>query len=448
MKITPRAFPFLRTASTCCAIALLSSPQLPIVSAQTASVQVSPPRARAIELVSRAAERFAARRYAETVALCRQAIATDAKYVRSYTWLGAAQQKLGRVELARAAYERVLTLAPKSADATRARRGLSELKPRKAGGAPRVSTPANRVTSANNERIVFRLQGHKSGVRALAWSPNGRILASGSDDKTVCLWDAQTGQKVGVWKGHSDVVSALAWSRDGKTLASGSFDNTVRLWPVQPSKWAQPGRARVLEGDGFDFGALAWSRDGSVLAGGAGNGSLWLWNVKSGEALKIIEGHNGAVLSLTFGELNKRPVLLSSGFGGNTSLWEIPSVKQLNSVTRSSSTVATLSADNRILAIGSGDQISLLLTKDMSYRRAFTVPQNSVSTLQSAPTGSLLAAGYYEGATRLWDLNGSGAPRVLYGQNRGVRALAWSPNGQLLAVGSDERIIKVWRISG
>src|SRR6266496_6482779 len=76
------------------------------------------------------------------------------------------------------------------------------------------------------------LEGHSEDIKQIAWSPDGRILASGSEDKTIRLWDMQPGEALQTLTGHSDVVTSIEWSRDGRLLASKSWDNTVRIWRV------------------------------------------------------------------------------------------------------------------------------------------------------------------------------------------------------------------------
>src|SRR6266480_3269294 len=77
------------------------------------------------------------------------------------------------------------------------------------------------------------LEGHSGEIRQIAWSPDGRILASGSNDNTIRLWDAQTGQALQTLSGHSETVLSIAWSPDGRILASGSDDQAIRLWDAQ-----------------------------------------------------------------------------------------------------------------------------------------------------------------------------------------------------------------------
>ena len=85
-------------------------------------------------------------------------------------------------------------------------------------------------------QLVMTYKGHHGEVNALVWSPNGTMIASGSDDHTVQIWNVKNGTTLLTYKGHSDNVDALAWSPDGTRIASGSWDDTVKIWEALPGK--------------------------------------------------------------------------------------------------------------------------------------------------------------------------------------------------------------------
>ena len=139
--------------------------------------------------------------------------------------------------------------------------------------------------------------GHTKAVYTLAFKPNSYLLASGSNDKTVRIWDVgnNSRQHVRTLRGHTESIWSVAWSPDGRTLASASSDGTVRLWnPNNGINFA------VLRGHTADVRCVAWSPDGRILASGSEDRTVRLWNPDTHVTLRVLRGHTRAVPALAF----------------------------------------------------------------------------------------------------------------------------------------------------
>ncbi len=165
------------------------------------------------------------------------------------------------------------------------------------------------------KRAVFR--GHQDEVLAVAFSPDGKTLVSGSGDKTVKLWDLTAGQERATLRGHTSWVTAIAFSPDGKTLASGSLDETVRLWDVST------GEGRVLLREHGWTDCLAFSPDGKTLAAGHHLRAGQLWDVAARKCLATLDGHDENIDCLAFSPDGK--TLASLGNDERILLWDVPS---------------------------------------------------------------------------------------------------------------------------
>jgi WD40 repeat protein len=124
----------------------------------------------------------------------------------------------------------------------------------------------------------------------VAFSPDGQSVASGSNDNTIKLWNAATGEQRQTLEGHSDWVNAVAFSPDGQTVASGSGDKTIKLWNAATGEQRQ-----TLEGHSDWVNAVAFSPDGQTVASVSDDKTIKLWNAATDEQRQTLEGHSGPV---------------------------------------------------------------------------------------------------------------------------------------------------------
>jgi WD40 repeat protein len=211
------------------------------------------------------------------------------------------------------------------------------------------------------------LQGHPKAVLSVAYSPDGKTLASGSDDKTIKLWDVATGQERATLTGHEREVRSVAFSPDGETLASGSYDGTIRLWDVATGQERAALRvhtaaALALRGHTASVHSVSYSPDGKTLASGSWPAPIGLWDVATGQERATLTGHERsvnsvvdipAVCSVAYSPDGK--TLASASNDGTIKLWDVAGGKEWAALRHMGHVSVAFSPDGKTLTSGSID---------------------------------------------------------------------------------------------
>ncbi len=265
------------------------------------------------------------------------------------------------------------------------------------------STPAPTPTARPQGSVYYTYRGHTAHISAVAWSPNGKYIASGSYDRTVQVWATNPGDhfKPFIYRGHTAGVQAVAWSPDSNRVVSGSIDKTVQVWDALTGQHVAtyPGHTDIVN-------TVAWSPDGKYIATGSADSTLRMWDVATGKQMYIYRGQQASV---------------------NSIVW---------------------SPDSQRIASGSSDKtVQILDAVTGNHRYTYRGHTGTVSSVSWSPDGKYIASGSWDKTVQVWDAatgqvmytyNGYNVQAAQANPSKGVLpdlvfVVAWSHNGKRIA---------------
>jgi len=296
-----------------------------------------------------------------------------------------------------------------------------------------------RVWDAETGDQVARLDGHERGVTSVAFAPDSGRIVSGSDDKTVRVWDAETGAQLARLDGHEDDVTSVAFSPDGRRIVSGSSDKTVRVWDAETGD-----QVAGVDGHGHVW-SVACAPDGRRIVSGSSDRTVRVWNAETGAQIARLDGHEGEIFSVAFAPDGRR---IASGSDDKTvRVWDAESGAQLTRLDGHEHSVKSVAfaPDGRRILSGSLDRTVRIWDAETGAQLArFDGHENCVTSVTFALDGRRIVSGSDDETVRVWDAETGAHLAQLDGHEAEILSVAFAPDGRRIASGSWDRTVRVW----
>ncbi|HOX42732.1 MAG TPA: protein kinase [Myxococcota bacterium] len=271
----------------------------------------------------------------------------------------------------------------------------------------------------------------------------GGLLAAGLSDGRILLWRAEDGRPAGALEGHTDEVREIAFSPDGRRLASASVDHSLRVWDLAPG-----GGARVLGQHADRAYSVDWSPDGRLLASAGADAVVRVWDVDAGRELLALGGHTRRVMAVRWSPDGQR--LASCGLDHELRLWDASAPRPEPAAENPPERVEAVDfGPGGLLALARADGLlELRAVADGALVRTLRADRGDVFAVAFSPDGRRLATGGWDGVVRLWGADDGRLAAELRGHRLWVQSLAFSPDGRWLASGGGDGDIRLWPADG
>ena len=294
---------------------------------------------------------------------------------------------------------------------------------------------------------VMSLTGHTGRVASVSFSPDGSLLATASFDKNVKLWSVVTGKEIATFIGHTRSVNFVAYSPDGRRLASGSWDGSIRLWDIKTLRLAAVLKEPTEIIASPDVESVSFSPDGRLLAASGWTDGIGLWDVRDRRRVAKLPGPPTLVPSVSFAPNGE--MLVSCGQDGTARIWDVATRREIRLIRPSrgrAPTSAVFSPDGQTLAIGDRDGNTTLWNTVEPETDRLDAHRGGVECLKFSPDDHLLATAGRHGSAKLWSTGSWNLTGIVQGHGDYGWRVDFSPDGRFLVTGSADSATRIWEL--
>ncbi|KAG8935735.1 hypothetical protein FRC03_008440, partial [Tulasnella sp. 419] len=285
------------------------------------------------------------------------------------------------------------------------------------------------------DRILFTLTAHSGDINAVAYSPDGGLLATGSDDKKVIIWDSRTGAQIHSLEGHSESISSVDFSPNDKLVASGSYDRSVRIWNS-----ATGILIHTLNGHTKSVREVLFSPLGNIVASGSPDETVILWDPGNGSLLRTLDGASSDLWSIRFSPNGTQ--IVAPSCDSDIIIWDTETGAVQSRLQYPSNIFSiAFSPDGTLLAFASGREVIIWDYKSRTISRKL---QEAACCVTFSRDGRLIATGRGNSQIVTWDITSDSQIGVFNGHTKLVKSLAVSPDGSRIISGSYDGTAAVW----
>lgn len=294
---------------------------------------------------------------------------------------------------------------------------------------------------------LYTYRGHSDVVNDIAWSPDGKQIASASDDKTVQVWNATTGNNFFTYHGHSSKVHAIAWSPDGQYIASASNDNndkTVQVWNATTGN-----TIFIYQGHAYGVNDIAWSPNSKRVASASFDNTVQVWDATTGSNALTYQGHSYYVIDLAWSPDGTR--IVSGSADETAQVWEASTGSRIltyrghfiqnDQVASPVSTVAWSPDSRYIVSSGSADS-TVQIWNATTGAKTLTYSGYATHVAWSPQKQRIASA---SSNVQVWDADTGGSVFTYQGHSDTVNSVAWSLDGERIASCSRDKTVQVWQ---